>query len=525
MSRLGVGGAGFDGSAVVADQPEADLPRRNVDHPAAVAIARVLLPGDGVVLVLLRILEADADGEGLLGVGPGTLLERVAFGLFELERLGEVGRERVFGVFQRLRLGFGLALAEPLLEGRGGGFACLFHLRPDGGKAGVLLFPGGAIGGARHQQDGRRVGDVAVHDFLRGVAEEGAERVEILLRDRVELVVVAGGAAHRHAEPDRAHGVGAILGVDLGVLVFDDAGFVGGDVAALEAGGDALIERGVGKQVAGQLFDGELVEGKVAVEGGDHPIAVGPDFAVVVDVDAVGIAVAGGVQPVAGAMLAIVGRGQVAVHHALVGGGGGVLEKGLDLGGLGRQAGGVERDAADQGAAIFGRRGREALLFELRQNETVDGIAHPGGVCDGGRLGLDGSLEGPVFFPRSAAVDPALEDRDLRRGEALVRIGRRHAEVGVRIADALVEQALGGFAGHDGGAVGAGFERRFPAVEPQAGLRAALSGPWHWKQLSERMGRISRWKSTAGAVCASRRRAIQNASAPPAVPRPAARFR
>jgi hypothetical protein len=27
-------------------------------------------------------------------------------------------------------------------------------------------------------------------------------------------------------------------------------------------------------------------------------------------------------------------------------------------------------------------------------------------------------------------------------------------------------------------------------------LRALSSGPWHWKQLRERMGRTSRWKST-----------------------------
>src|SRR5262249_6275890 len=35
--------------------------------------------------------------------------------------------------------------------------------------------------------------------------------------------------------------------------------------------------------------------------------------------------------------------------------------------------------------------------------------------------------------------------------------------------------------------------RRRPA------MRVLASGPWHWKQLSERMGRISRWKSTGAA--------------------------
>ncbi len=73
-------------------------------------------------------------------------------------------------------------------------------------------------------------------------------------------MIVTGGAAHRESQPDGRGGVGAVLGVDLGVLVFDDAGLVRRHVAAMEPGGDLLVQRGIGKQVAGQLLDGELVE-------------------------------------------------------------------------------------------------------------------------------------------------------------------------------------------------------------------------------------------------------------------------
>ena len=72
----------------------------------------------------------------------------------------------------------------------------------------------------------------------------------------------------------------------------------------------------VGQQVAGQLFDGELVERHVAVEGVDHPVAIRPDLAVVVEVDAVGVGVAGGVEPVAAAVLAPVRRGQQLIDVA-----------------------------------------------------------------------------------------------------------------------------------------------------------------------------------------------------------------
>ena len=72
----------------------------------------------------------------------------------------------------------------------------------------------------------------------------------------------------------------------------------------MEAGGDPLVLGGVGEHVAGDLLDGELVEGHVAVERVDDPVAVFPDFAAIVLFVAVGIGVARQIQPRAGPALA-----------------------------------------------------------------------------------------------------------------------------------------------------------------------------------------------------------------------------
>lgn len=68
--------------------------------------------------------------------------------------------------------------------------------------------------------------------------------------------------------------------------------------------------------------------------------------------NAVGIRVAGGVQPIARLMLAVGRGGQQAIDGPLVGVGAGVGEKGGDGIGGGRQAGEVEGDAAQEGGFV-----------------------------------------------------------------------------------------------------------------------------------------------------------------------------
>ena len=90
--------------------------------------------------------------------------------------------------------------------------------------------------------------------------KNAASLVELALRERIELVIVANRAAGRQAEPDFATRFRAIAGVEHEIFFGDRTTFVGGDVAAIEARGDLLIERAFGQQIAGELLDRELIE-------------------------------------------------------------------------------------------------------------------------------------------------------------------------------------------------------------------------------------------------------------------------
>ena len=66
-----------------------------------------------------------------------------------------------------------------------------------------------------------------------------------------------------------------------------------------------MLKRAVGEKVACDLFDGELIEGHVLAECFDDQVAVWPDRAIVVDVNAVRVGVTGGVEPMASKVLGV----------------------------------------------------------------------------------------------------------------------------------------------------------------------------------------------------------------------------
>ena len=316
-----------------------------------------------------------------------------------------------------------------------------------------------------------------------GIPEEGRHRIEVLLREWVELVVVALRAVGGQAEVDPAHGLHAVGGV-VGEVLFDDrTAFVGRRVATLEAGRDALVLGRVREQVAGELLDGELVERLVTVEGLHDPVAVRPHLAVGVEVQAVRVGIAGGVEPVAGAVFAVGRKGHQFVDERgelRVAEAGAVLgQMSGQQGGRGRQAGDVEADAADErGGVGFGGR-LQAGGVELGAHEPVDRVLGPVVIGSLRQRRLLRGDERPVRLPRRALLDPATHERDLGGLKLLVGFGRRHDLILVGGEHALEEGALVGLALDDGRRlflalfVDAGGEETGFGVETQAGLAGA----------------------------------------------------
>ena len=187
-------------------------------------------------------------------------------------------------------------------------------------------------------------------------------------------MIVASGAGNCQSEENGSQGINPIRDV-FGLPFFGNGSGFGIDtMIAAESSGDLLVQGGIGKHVACELIRDESVVRKIVVESADQPIPPDPLIAVAVILIAIGIGVAGGLQPRGSHVFAIAWRGEKAVDEFLVGLWRGIgKESGNFLRGSGK-AGEVEADPADE--CFFGSAGRgvEIVFAKALLDESVDAL-------------------------------------------------------------------------------------------------------------------------------------------------------
>ena len=312
---------------------------------------------------------------------------------------------------------------------------------------------------------------------LVGVVHERHEGEVVGVRDRVELVRVALGTGGGEPEPGRARGAHAIDHREIPELERIDPALLVLHRVAMETGGDDVVGGGAREQVAGDLPDRELVERHVGVERTDHPVAIGPDLPLPVFLVAIGVGVAGEVEPLAGPALAIPRAREQPVDEPLVGVGGRVVQEGVELHGRRRQTGEVEEHAPAERRLVGLGRGCEPLALEPRPHESVDLVPRPFGVSDVGHGRPLVLHERPVRPVLGAGLDPFGENPFLISRERHLRVRRRHDEIGIGARDPGDDLAVERMAGHHCAGTAVEFgDRRLTHVEPQAGLAVSLVG-------------------------------------------------
>ena len=299
----------------------------------------------------------------------------------------------------------------------------------------------------------------------------------------------------RRAEPGdrhRPHAVGGVLGQ---VLLRLGAALAGHHVQAVEAGGDELLGRRVGQQVAGELLDRELVERLVAVERVDDVVAVREDALVLVAVVADRVGEPHQVEPGHGHPLAVMGRGEQPVDLPLVGVGSVSSPKAWTSSGVGGRPVRSRLEPAEQRPPVgLGRRARAlAIRGRSRMNASI-GLRTHARLLDRGNGRAHRRRRRPSApDTRPPRLIHRLSSSFCAAVSVLCDFRRRHELVGIVAEDALDQLALVGLARDDRLSLASAESR---TSSRRSALRWFLSGPWQAKQFSDRIGRMSRLNST-----------------------------
>ena len=254
-------------------------------------------------------------GKGRSGFFRGFRLAfaQLAPGPGEILRLRQIAQclERIFEFLRVLRL-FHLAAQG---GGERGGFE--FAL-PAGGERGAQFVFQLRQRGVRRSQLFRIVEDAEGRPRAR---EDAVKRVEILVGNRIEFMVVAAGALDGQAEESFAQRLDLPVD-DRGLLALHiDGRGVAFDHPMPRRAEPGLVEaeRAIParrEQIAGDLLLHEAIVGQVGVEGADEVVAVAPGVRIeVVVLGAVSLGVAREVHPVPRPAFAEGGGGEEAVRE------------------------------------------------------------------------------------------------------------------------------------------------------------------------------------------------------------------
>ena len=239
---------------------------------------------------------------------------------------------------------------------------------------------------------------IAVPAVATDVPEERKHPVVIGLGNRVDLVVVAAGAVHRHAEERLRRGRDVIVELVIDRLLAVGR-FVVPEAEAIVTGGDDAVGIVGVHLVAGELLSDELVVRLVVVEALDDEIAETPDVRLgAVAFIAIGFAIADDVEPVPAPLFAVMRRGEQLVDKFFVRVRGHVPNEDIHLLRRRRQAGEVEVQPAGQGEFVGGFRRSEVFRLQFGQDERVNRVGDPGGVLDRRKRRPDDRLVCPVIL-------------------------------------------------------------------------------------------------------------------------------
>ena len=207
------------------------------------------------------------------------------------------------------------------------------------------------------------------------------------------------------------------------------------------------------------MFDGELIEGHIGIDCGDHPIAVGPHDARSVDGKSIGIRIASLIEPEPPPAFAELRASEQIFDQAIYRVQRTILADGLDLLGAWEGTDEIQVETPHERGGRGARGTAQALLVQFSLHPSIDRVGFDIGYLIG-YFGVDVVFRNrqrrtlklrkrPMLFIACSLGDPASQDLFLRIRKGFIERCRGHEQVGILAMDPTNHFALVGPARDD----------------------------------------------------------------------------
>ena len=217
---------------------------------------------------------------------------------------------------------------------------------------------------------------------------------------------MAHRAIRRQPQPHPTRGLHALPRIQGQIFLGNRAALIRRDVATVKSRGHKLIRSRMRQKIASHLINGELIKRLVVVKRIDDPVAIGPDFPIVVEMKSMRVSIPRGIQPVTTAMFAPLRPRHPGGDQFFISIRTSIRHEGLHLCRIRRQPRKIQGKPSRQRMPIRLRSGFQSVGLQLLQHKGIDGISHQPGMHHAGNrraLGLD---QGPMRQPVGPLIDP-----------------------------------------------------------------------------------------------------------------------
>ena len=157
----------------------------------------------------------------------------------------------------------------------------------------------------RHRQGRSAISGISIAMTLAGVPKKRRHRIEILLGDRIKLVIVTHRTIRSQPQPDPGSCLHSIPRIVRQIFLGNRSPLRRSNITPVKTRRHQLLASRLRQKIAPDLLHRKIIEMLITIKRFNHPFPIRPHLPVIIEMQSIGVPIPSRIQPVARTMLTV----------------------------------------------------------------------------------------------------------------------------------------------------------------------------------------------------------------------------